>query len=233
MAYVNIEFQPAYVLHTRPFRDTSLIVTFLTQDFGLVSAVARGQRQSKSKRSRVPLTPFSPLLISLKGKSSLKLLSHFELTAPAIQLQARALYSGLYLNELLIKLLKEWDTCESLYADYAWALNALNEASDIEIILRQFERSLLECLGVNISWTYEAFSDREIDANRYYRLDAEAGFVVSTANSAGAISGDNIRLVAGNVWRDPAARRTAKVVHRLLFERLLGGKELQARQLFT
>ncbi len=99
-----IQSQPAYLLHSRPYRDTSLLVDFITQDFGRISAVAKGVRNPKSKH-RAVLQPFIPLLINLSGKNELKTLGQFEAQANSVDLKYKALFSALYLNELLVRLI--------------------------------------------------------------------------------------------------------------------------------
>ncbi|MBU2885042.1 DNA repair protein RecO [Gilvimarinus agarilyticus] len=229
----HIEFEPAYVIHTRPYRDTSLIVTFFSRHYGVVAGVARGQRKASKKHNKTPMLPFTPLLINLQGKSSLKLISHFEWAGNTKTLQGYALYSGLYLNELLVRLLPEWYAHSSLYDDYQWALGALSEGGDIEVILRQLEGRLLDSLGVNISWHTQAGSEEPIRTDLHYRLDTQAGFVpLFNASEAGALSGEDILQVAAGNWRHEPARRLAKYTHRQLLQPLLGAKPLQSRQLF-
>lgn len=229
----RIELEPAYVIHTRPYRDTSLIATFFSRNYGVVAGVVRGQRKVSKKQNKTPLLPFTPLLLSLQGRTSLKLVSHFEWVKSAVSLQGHALYSGLYLNELLVRLLPEWDAHPDLYDDYQWALNALSDGGDIEVILRQLEARLLNDLGVNISWQWQADSEQPIRPGSYYRLDVQAGFIPAEHTDAQTlICGEDILQVAAGNWTDKNARRLAKYVHRQLLQPLLGSKPLQSRQLF-
>ncbi|MEC9191360.1 MAG: recombination protein O N-terminal domain-containing protein, partial [Pseudomonadota bacterium] len=96
----KITLQPAYVLHRRPFQNTSLLVDLFTLDFGLIRAVAKGARREKS-RFRALLQLFQPLLISASGKGEVKTLTSIESNMSAMRLQGERLFSGLYLNELL------------------------------------------------------------------------------------------------------------------------------------
>src|SRR5690606_28170120 len=100
----RIDLQPAYVLHAQPFQNTSLLVDFLCLDYGRLRAVVKGARRPKS-RLRALLQPFQPLLISLVGRGELKSLSAAESSVPALQLQGVRLFSAMYLNELLTRLL--------------------------------------------------------------------------------------------------------------------------------
>ena len=119
------EHQPAYVLHTRPYRDTSLLVDFFTPEFGRLSAVVRGVRSGKAPKRNL-LNPFSRLLISFQGKSNLKLVTGFEAETPNVHLLEKYLYSGFYLNELLVRLLPELDAHADIFLLYQQSLQALH-----------------------------------------------------------------------------------------------------------
>src|SRR5690606_31339497 len=135
MTFSRIELQPAYVVHSRAYRDTSMLVDFFTPDYGRITAVARGVRKAKSSK-RALLNPFLPLLISVQGKTSLKLLTHVEACAVrAWRLQGERLFSGLYVNELLVRLLPEWDAYQELYADYNVTLETLDCVGSVEPVL--------------------------------------------------------------------------------------------------
>ncbi|MEC7605463.1 MAG: DNA repair protein RecO, partial [Pseudomonadota bacterium] len=113
----RITLQPAYVLHRRPFRNTSLLVDLFTLDFGLIRAVAKGARRQKS-RSRALLQLFQPLLVSVSGKGEVKTLTSVESNVSALRLQGVRLLSGLYVNELLSRLLQNQEEHAGLYESY-------------------------------------------------------------------------------------------------------------------
>ena len=114
---MQTELQPAFVLHTRPYRDTSMLVDFLTPQFGRFTAVARGVRARKTIKRNL-LNPFAGLLISFQGKTDLKLLTGFEAGTPHFSLTAKHLYSGFYLNELLMRLLPAFDAHDDIFHLY-------------------------------------------------------------------------------------------------------------------
>ncbi|MDT8397638.1 MAG: DNA repair protein RecO, partial [Pseudomonadales bacterium] len=101
----SIDLQPAYLLHARPFRDSSLLLDLLTRDYGRMSAIARGVRGIKSK-SKGLLQAFTPLLVSLSGRHELKTLRNVELLASAFFFKGQHLYGALYVNELLVRLVR-------------------------------------------------------------------------------------------------------------------------------
>src|SRR4051812_11493872 len=138
---MQIELQPAYILHTRPYRDTSMLVDFITPEFGRITAVARGVRSRKTPKRNL-LNPFTRLLISFQGKTDLKLLTHFEAEGTHFTLAAKHLFSGFYLNELLVRLLPDLDAHPEIYSLYEQSLQQLNAQQDLEPILRFFELQL-------------------------------------------------------------------------------------------
>lgn len=180
----RIALQPAYVLHRTPFQNTSFIVDFFTVDYGRVRAVAKGARGAKS-RSRSILQPFQPLLISLSGRSDLKTLTGVEPMHEALRLEATRLFSGLYVNELLARLLQDHEEHRALFGFYQDTLVSLQGISRIDSVLRHFELSLLSELGYGLNLETECDLQHEISAIEYYRFDAQRGFsLVSRASSS-------------------------------------------------
>tara|TARA_R110000772_G_scaffold140286_6_gene249480 strand:+ start:5352 stop:6155 length:804 start_codon:yes stop_codon:yes gene_type:complete len=147
-----IQSQPAYLLHSRPYRDTSMLLDFITSDFGRVSAVARGVRSPKSK-TRASLQPFIPLLINLSGKSELKTLVQVESRNNGFSLKHKALFAAMYVNELLVRLLHKQEADTEIYSLYETTLGNLLRHSEIEPVLRVFELTLLELLGYGIDFS--------------------------------------------------------------------------------
>ena len=153
--------QSAYVLHSRPYRDTSLLIDFFTREHGLVGAVARGVRSAKSPLKGV-LLPFTPLFISFSLKKELAVLMHAESNRSMHVLEGKQLFSAFYLNELLMKLLQRHDAHPQLYDYYHQALCELSLEKNIEIPLRRFEKYLLSELGYGLNLVADAYSGKEI-----------------------------------------------------------------------
>ena len=230
---MRIELQAAYILHTRPYRDTSLLVDFFTHDYGRVSAVARGVRQRKGNKRQL-LNPFQRLLISWQGHSDLKLLTGFESGNHYVQLQAEGLYSGFYLNELLLRLLPEMDPHPHLFEDYQQALAALSGLAGLEPSLRQFEFKLLEDLGYGLDFTRDAQSHLPLLAELDYCCDIQQGFVLAQPLTPGQqrFKGECLLAIAVGDYRLAQTRQVAKTLARLLLQPLLGTRPLQSRALF-
>lgn len=228
------ELQPAYILHTRPYRDTSMLVDFFTPQFGRITAVVRGVRSRKTPRRNL-LNPFTRLLISFQGKTDLKLLTHFEAEGTHFVLAAKHLFSGFYLNELLMRLLPEFDSHPDLYALYETSLQALRAQQDLEPVLRHFEFELLNELGYGIHFEADAKSGLELSAASYYCLDPAMGFYCADMDTPPAIqfSGEHLRAVAARDFSRAEVRQSAKRISRILLKPLLGSKPLMSRELFN
>lgn len=141
--------EKAFVLHTRPYRDTSLLVDFFTLDAGRVTAVARGARGPKSRLKGL-LQPFVPLLINWYGKTELVTLGGADANGASITLNGDVLISGMYLNELLMRLLTRFDPLPHLFEQYNRTIIALSQKQLPELCLRLFELNLLNELGYGL-----------------------------------------------------------------------------------
>lgn len=232
---MRVELQAAYVLHTRSYRDTSLLVEFFTPQYGRISAVAKGVRASSklAKQKRSLLQAFKPLLISWGGKSDLKSLFHIEALASSYALQGERLFSAMYINELLSRLLHSEEDSEDIFYLYQQLLSQLNQQEPVDIILRRFELSLLECLGYGIELQSIADSGEPIHAEGHYQYFPEQGFRPYHGSQAvlNSFSGADLLAIAAQDFQ-PAARAAAKRLCRQVLGFYLGSKPLKSRELF-
>ena len=221
--------QEALVLHTRPWRETSLLVEFYTRDHGRLGALARGVRSEKS-RLRGLLVPFQPLLISWGGRGELASLRHAEAASAAIPLSGKALVCGLYCNELLMHLLHRGDQQRGLWTRFIHTLTGLVQSDDPRRHLRLFERDLLDALGFGLQLDHEAESDVPLNPDRHYRYDPEAGPRPVALSQAGAIAGSHlINLREGHLQPEDLA--SARQLLAAAIAELLDGKPLHSREL--
>ncbi|MBU2097374.1 MAG: DNA repair protein RecO, partial [Gammaproteobacteria bacterium] len=166
----TVDLQPAYVLHTRDYRDTSLLVDLLTLDHGVVRVVARGIRGKRSGR-RAILQALQPLLVSFTGKGELKTLTHFEAAASNFNLERDRLFSAIYINELLCRLLQPYEAHPAIYRLYQSTLFSLMQHFAIEAVLRRFEFGLLKELGYAPDMLHEADSGEAVQSAYWYEFD--------------------------------------------------------------
>jgi DNA repair protein RecO (recombination protein O) len=232
----RVALQPAYVLHTQPFQNTSLLVDFFTMDYGRVRAVAKGARSAKSKY-RSALQLFQPLLVSLSGRGELKTLTGLECSLGAIVLEGQRLFSGMYINELLTRLLLNHVEHKQLYLAYQDTLVALQGSVDMQLLLRQFELCLLGELGYGINLESDCRSHIDIDADGSYLFTPDVGFEKliepEQANAARVYSGSHIVALRDFDLSDTDVAKTAKRLLRTALAAHLGGKPLHSRSLFS
>ena len=124
---MHIDLEPAYLLHTRPYRNTSLLVDVLTPDHGRISAVVKGVRSSgkAAKQKRSLMQPLVPLLIGWTGRGDLKTITGVEARGPNYVLVGKHLFSAMYANELLTRLLQSLEPHPEIFSLYEWLLKAL------------------------------------------------------------------------------------------------------------
>jgi DNA repair protein RecO (recombination protein O) len=219
----------AFVLHTYPYRETSLIVEAFTRTSGRVGMLARGARRPRSPMRGVLLS-FQPLLLSWFGKGELRTMARAEWIGGQPLLHGEALLCGFYLNELLLRLLPREDPHEALFGQYREALRQLAAGADSGPVLRAFEKSLLKELG------YAMVLDREgsgaaIDSSRTYRYDPEHGPVEAAAGEP-LVSGRTLLDMARDDYSDPVTQLQSKALMRLLINHRLEHQPLRSRQVF-
>lgn len=247
----TVSLQPAYILHHRQFRNTSLIVDLLTPEHGRVSAVARGARTAKSRR-RPLLQPFRPLLVSWTGRSELRTLTSVEESGMPLSLEGISLSCAYYASELALHLAPRDTASDIAFAHYVQALVQLVEAADIEVTLRQYELDLLDSLGLLPDLSCCDRQGAAVDASANYafnvklgqaiRLTADADENQSESISPGAenppavpglkISGKALLAMHHRDFADAQVRREAKQLMRQLIAEQLGGQPLKSRALF-
>ena len=228
----RLEDQQAFVLHSYPYRETSLLLEVFSRQHGCVALVARGARRPRSAL-RGLLMGFQPLLLSWFGKSELRTLHRAEWQGGQPQLQGTALLCGFYLNELLLNLMARDDPHEQLFDYYQHTLQCLAGEADHATTLRRFERRLLQELGYALLLEREADTDKPIDPDVQYRYVIERGAVADTPDvSEGlAVSGKTLLDMATDDYRNAVSARQGKQLMRMLINHHLAGKILHTREL--
>ena len=222
--------QPAYVLHHRPFRDTSQLLDIFSRDHGKLSLVARGSRSAKSRLAGL-LRPFQPLLMSWHLKTELGTLTGAEIGDRAQALLGDALMAGYYVNELLLYLLHRHDPQPETFAVYEETLAALASGCDIVATLRSFEIELLRLSGYALNLETEARTDRPLSPSQHYEFRSDEGAVpVERSDGAMVFTGAQLLAIAAQDFDSEHCRRDAGRLLRRVIHYQLDGRELKTRK---
>lgn len=229
----RIDRQPGLVLHRRPFRETSLLIEMFTADHGRVGLVARGARAARSPL-RGLAEPFHLVHVSWTRRGELGTLTGlepFERTDALPALAGRAVWCGLYANELILKLVPRDDPEPNLFAHYRALLAGIADPAHQADALRAFELALLSALGVAPDLGREAESGATVAADRHYRVDPVAGPLPVAAGDSGAVSGRVLAALADGTSLHGADAVAARRVTRMLLDHQLDGRVLHTPRL--
>jgi len=223
--------QPAFVLHSYPYKETSLIIDLFTRDFGRVALIAKGAKRPHSQLRGV-LQTFQPLSSSWVGKSELRTLTDAEWVGGMLPLEKTALLCGFYLNELLVKLLARDDAHPKLFDHYVATLNQLAHNEPATIVLRKFERALLKETGVSADLTRCTATRAPVRADVVYVVDPERGPRPERASDPWPrVAGKTLLDMEREDYQDAATQSQSKQLMRFLLAHHLGGAPLNTRQI--
>ncbi len=226
----RVENEPAWLLHHRPFRDSSRILDILSRDHGRLALVARGSRSANSKLKGI-LRPFLPLQLSWVIRSDLGTLIGAEMHGAPISLTGDALLSGYYVNELILHLLHRHDPQPEIYSVYRATINDLKNAADVAASLRRFEIETLSLLGYALNLDHDTQSGEELSPDLRYEYRVEQGPVLIGERDGPMIfTGRELRAIARQEFTDPVTLKNAGVLLRNVIAWHLDGKELKSRK---
>lgn len=230
----RVDIEASFLIHARPYRETSQILEVLTQQHGRIGLVARGSRRPKS-RLRSVLQPFQPLRVSWSGRGSLYTLRSAEPAAPIARLHGTPLMAGFYLNELILVFTRRGDPHPELFAHYTAALADLGHGKPSEPVLRRFELALLAEVGYGLSVDQDVANGTPLRANCRYEYVVDRGPVQVADDYAGALVFDGAQLLAiGNGEFDTSEQiRCAKRLLRAVLDHHLDGRPLKTRRVFS
>ena len=220
---------PGYILHHRPYRDTSRILEVLVRDHGRMTLFARGVRGPKPRFGGV-LQPFDLLLLSFQVGREAGQLTGVESAEGAPALPAGSLMAGFYLNELLLKLTTRHDPIAEVFEDYRRALDGLRSGATVEAVLRIFEKRLLEAVGYGVDLTSEARTGKAIEAAGFYRFQASQGLIPARQGDAEAVAGSSVFALAREELGEERALADARKLMKAVLAERLEGKELVTRR---
>lgn len=238
---VRVEAEPGFLLHSKPYRETSLLVDLYTKNHGRIRCVAKGFRKPNKKGISRSIFPYTEHHFRWQGRGELKTLIAADALQAPLMLQGTSLYTGLYINELFYRLLQEQDIHTPLYQQYQDYLVSLG-ASDCggrgepsQIRLRQLEMALLEELGYGLVLDVDAESGEPLDRHSYYKYIPERGLKLAVNQSDPApdsFPAAALLNIARGEFSSGNALPVAKQLLRSVIDFYLDGRPLNSRELY-
>ena len=231
---MRFSLEPAYILHSRQYRESSLLLEVLSREHGRVGLVARGARGMKSRWKNM-LQPFRPLLLSWTQRGELGTLTGADQVASPPPLAGESLFCGLYANELMIRFLHRSDPHRTLFDFYRQLMTELAAGKQVQPLLRIFEKQLLQSAGFGMQLDHEHDSDRVISSDAWYLYKPEAGPVRCDRGQ-----GQDAKLVSGSALLalkcgqiEDHHLKELKQLMRCLIRNHLGDKPIASQALFS
>jgi len=225
---MRIEQQPAYVLHARAYRETSLLLECLTRDHGRVGVVARGVRGERARLRRAELEPFQGLRMDLLMRGELATLTALEAAGTSLSITGDTALAGLYLNELVVRMTGRNDPSPPLFAAYARTLVRLSGAEPLAWTLRRFERDLLDAIGYALPLQFDAQTGEPLEPGASYRYHVGEGALRCVAGSNQALLGSDLLALSGDRPPDNRGLLALRDMMRAVIRFHLGGGELRS-----
>jgi len=227
------DHEPGFVLHSYPYKETSLIVEAFTRRFGRIGLLARGARRPRSMMRGV-LLAFHPLRLTWSASAELATLHAAEWGGGQPSLSGIGLMCGFYINELLLRLLPRADAHEALFDSYGTSVSRLASGEDQATVLRGFERRMLAELGYAPVLDRDAANGARIEAAKHYAYEAERGMIETRrADGESVFSGRTLLDMAADNYEDSRTRDEARRLMRALITERLGGQALHTRAVLS
>ncbi|WP_194090068.1 DNA repair protein RecO [Vibrio hibernica] len=225
-------FQRCFVLHRRSYTETSLILDVFSEEYGRVTILAKGARSKRSNLKGV-LQPFTPLLLKWFGKGSMRTLKQAEPISLGIPLSGINLYSAMYINELVARVVESETAYPELFHDYLSALTELAQCDNPEPALRRFELALLSSLGYGVDFLHCAGSGEPVSDNMTYRYREQKGFIASVRQDNLSFLGNELVAISERRFLTKSQLQAAKRFTRMALKPYIGSKPLKSRELFV
>jgi DNA repair protein RecO (recombination protein O) len=230
---MRVQQEPGFVLHRRPYRESSWLVDVLARHYGRLTLLAKGARRTKSKLPGT-LQPFQALLLSWAGRGNLPILTAAEAVSYSAPLTGAAVNCGFYMNELVMRLLPSHDAHPGLFDVYAHTFEQIHEKEAQELQLRRFEKTLLKELGYGLALDMAADTREPIDGASRYRYVPERGaFKVGPQEAGGlCVQGSTLLAIANEQWPSRQELVESKRLMRAVLGHFLGERPLHSRRIF-
>lgn len=221
----------AFVLHTRTYSESSLLVDLFVENVGKVTILAKGARRKRSALKGV-LQPFTPLIVQYSGHGEIKTLRQVEAVSLTLPLVSVYLYSAFYLNELLHRVLVAETEITTLFDNYLASIQQLAQQVPAENVLRAFELSLLENLGYHVDFFHCSATGDDIVESMHYQYISEKGFICSLLQNSTAFTGEEVLALGKRQFHNIDTLKAAKRFTRMALKPYVGAKPFKSRELF-
>jgi DNA repair protein RecO (recombination protein O) len=230
---MRVHKESSFVIHTRPYSETSLYTDIFSRNYGRLTVIAKGARRQKSKFRGI-LLPFRQLLTGWSGKGEIPVLTLAEPVEPWAEMRGHGVLCGFYVNELVTRLLHRYDPHPELFDYYSDTMVRLLRGEAREDALRLFEKRLLREIGYAMSLEYEAHSRRDIDPAARYRYIPHLGAVAEHSEQRGGvpISGAALHALRIESFNGDNELKECKRLMRTMIAHQLGSRPLHSRKLF-
>lgn len=228
---MRAELVAAYILHTRAYRETSIQLEALTEAYGRIGLVYQVGRTVRATR----LPSFTPVRLTWQGKGELYRLTKVEHVAkPDLQAPLHQI-CGLYINELMLRLIPRNNPIERLYALYESTMKSLGTTDNVERVLRPFEIQLLDVIGYGLQLECEVGTGQGLDHYRWYRYAVESGPLETSevnANEWDVVQGRTLMALSAGTVLDNDMLRQAKQLLKGVLDFHLQGRPIMTRKIF-
>lgn len=228
---LRISGQPSFVLHSYPYKETSLIVDVFSREYGRVALVAKGAKRPHSQL-RAALQTFQPLSMGWSGKSEIRTLISAEWVGGMLPLEKSALLCGFYLNELLVKFLVRDEPHIILFDHYVSTINQLAHNESMQIVLRKFELCLLRASGLIGDLTSCSVPPKKVSKDILYVVDPEHGVrAAQSSEKMPQVLGQTLIDMNNGEYLDTTTQMQSKMLMRFLLAYHLHGVPLNTRKI--
>ena len=230
---MKVELTPCFILHSRSYLESSLILDIFSREHGRLHLIAKGAKREKSGFSGL-LQPYQRLLMAWRGRNELMTLTDVETDIEAYELPNVKIIAGFYINELLIRLLHQHESHPELFNLYDKALLELSISDNVDKILRIFEKGLLQSLGYGLVLDHVIDDGQAIEVDKvyYYQLDTGPLKNMPATKNYVEISGKSLLALDNGDFDDKKNLEETKCLMRLILQGHLGGKPLASRALY-
>lgn len=230
---MHVELTACFILHSRSYLESSLLLDIFSREYGRLHLIAKGAKRKKSPFSGL-LQPYQRLLMAWRGRSELMTLTDVETDAESYNLLGERVIAGFYVNELLVRLLHKYESHPELFDLYSQAISDLSIVDSIAIVLRFFEKGLLESLG------YGLILDRDVDEGKmlvasekyYYLIDSGPMRNVPCTGNYIEITGNSLLALRKGCLQSKTELKETKCLMRFILQNHIGNKPLLSRTLY-